>query len=153
VFGPQKGASPTDIPMLEARLAALGFAPEIAEHPGAGAAGGLGAALLSLGATITSGIELVLDLTGWHDRLRGADLVVTGEGSVDASTLDGKVVAGIVAAAVSARVPVVVFGGLVDSDAAARLRERGEVEVVALSGDPSRAAADLRALGGRLAAV
>ena len=120
VFGPQKGAAPDDIPLLEARLAALGFPPEVAQHPGAGAAGGLGAMLLSMGAELVSGIDLVLELTGWHEQLRGADLVITGEGSVDGSTADGKAVSGIVAAASGAGVPVVVFGGLVDPDAAER---------------------------------
>ncbi len=150
VFGPQKGAAPDDIPLLEARLAGIGFPREIAEHPGAGAAGGLGAMLLSMGAELVSGIDLVLELTGWHASLAEADLVVTGEGSVDGSTADGKAVSGIVTAASGAGVPVVVFGGLVDPDAAASLRARGVTEVVALSGDIGSAAEDLFALGRRL---
>ena len=152
VFGPQKGATPDDVPLLEARLAALGFPPEVAQHPGAGAAGGLGAMLLSMGAELLSGIDLVLELTGWHDELRRADLVITGEGSVDGSTADGKAVSGIVAAASGAGVLVVVFGGLVDPDAAELLRERGVAEVVALSGDITRAADDAFELGRRLGA-
>ena len=147
VFGPQKGAAPDDVPLLESRLAALGFPPDIVQHPGAGAAGGLGAMLLSMGAELVSGIDLVLELTGWHASLAGADLVITGEGSVDGSTADGKAVSGIVAAASGTGVPVVVFGGLVDSDAAARLRASGVAEVVALSGDIGSAADDLFILG------
>jgi glycerate kinase len=150
VYGPQKGAAPDDIPLLEERLAGIGFPREIAEHPGAGAAGGLGAMLLSMGAELVSGIDLVLELTGWHAALAEADLVITGEGSVDGSTTDGKAVSGVVAAASEAGVPVVVFGGLVDPDAAASLRARGATEVVALSGDIGRAAEDLFALGRRL---
>ena len=150
VFGPQKGATPNDVPLLEARLAGIGFPRDVAQHPGAGAAGGLGAMLLSMGADLVSGIDLVLELTGWHAALAEAELVITGEGSVDGSTADGKAVSGIVAAASAAGVPVVVFGGLVDPDAAERLRSRGAVEVVALSGDIRAAASDLLALGRRL---
>jgi glycerate kinase len=150
VFGPQKGAAPDDIPLLEARLVALDFPPDVAQHPGAGAAGGLGAMLLSMGADLVSGIDLVLDLTGWHAALADADLVITGEGSVDGSTADGKAVSGVVSAASGAGVPVVVFGGLVDPDAAASLRARGVAEVVALSGDIRAAARDLFDLGRRL---
>jgi glycerate kinase len=150
VFGPQKGATPDDIPLLEARLAALDLPPDVVRRPGAGAAGGLGAMLLSMGADLVPGIDLVLELTGWHAALAGADLVITGEGSVDRSTADGKAVSGIVTAASGAGVPVVVFGGLVDPDAAADLRSRGATEVVALSGDIGSASADLFALGRRL---
>jgi glycerate kinase len=150
VYGPQKGAAPDDIPLLEERLAGIGFPREIAEHPGAGAAGGLGAMLLSMGAELVSGIDLVLELTGWHAALAEADLVITGEGSVDSSTADGKAVSGVVAAASGSGVPVVVFGGLVAPDAAASLRARGVTEVVALSGDIGSAAEDLFALGRRL---
>jgi glycerate kinase len=151
VFGPQKGARPADIPRLEARLASMGFAPEITRRPGAGAAGGLGAMLLSMGAEITSGIELVLDLTGWHDAVRRADLVVTGEGCVDLSSTEGKVVSGVCAAADASGVPAVVFGGLVQPDGADRLREAGAIGVIPLSGRPTHAAADLTDLGSTLA--
>ncbi|HCU50337.1 MAG TPA: glycerate kinase, partial [Micromonosporaceae bacterium] len=80
--------------------------------PGAGAAGGVGfAALAFLGATIQSGIELLLGLLGFADRLSGARLVVTGEGSLDAQTLRGKAVAGVAAAAARAGVPVFAVAG------------------------------------------
>lgn len=87
-FGPQKGASPEAVEQLEARLAA---APELAGFatvPGAGAAGGLGAAFAALGAELVPGAELVLDAIGLHDRLRGAALAVTGEGTVDRTTME-----------------------------------------------------------------
>jgi glycerate kinase len=151
VFGPQKGATARDIPRLERRLAGLDFPAEVAEHPGAGAAGGIGAMLLHMGATLTSGIKLVLELTGWHDQLRDAGLVITGEGTVDHSSLEGKVVSGVAYAAVSAGVPVVVFGGRVVPEAADALRRAGVAAVLPLSGEPRRAANDLRLLGDSLA--
>ncbi|MEI4272709.1 glycerate kinase [Klenkia sp. LSe6-5] len=153
VFGPQKGARPADIPVLEQRLADLGFPPEVADAPGAGAAGGLGAALLALGARLRPGIELVLELTGWTAAVATADLVVTGEGSVDASSADGKVAAGVCVAAAAAGVPVVVFGGQVATGAAAALRALGATAVLPLSGDRARAAEDLVDLGRHLARV
>lgn len=151
VFGPQKGARPADVPVLEQRLAALGFAPEVADAPGAGAAGGLGAALLDLGARLRPGIQLVLGLTGWADAVATADLVVTGEGSVDSSSAEGKVAAGVCTAASAVGVPVVVFGGRVAPGGAAGLRALGATAVLPLSGDKARAADDLVELGRHLA--
>ncbi|WP_197379298.1 glycerate kinase family protein [Mycolicibacterium mengxianglii] len=150
VFGPQKGASPTDVVELERRLAGLGHPVAIADHPGAGAAGGIGAMLLAMGATIESGIELVLSLTDWREAAESANLAVTGEGTVDLSSTEGKVVSGVIAAAGS-RLPVVVFGGRVHPDGAAALRGLGAVDVRPLSGSISDAATDLYALGAYLA--
>jgi glycerate kinase len=108
---------------------------------GSGAAGGLGAALASLGAELVPGARTLLDLVGFDP---GAfELVVTGEGRVDATTAEGKAPAEVVRRAASAGVPCVVFGGLVSEPLPG-------VETVALSGDPSRAAADLVELGLRL---
>jgi glycerate kinase len=82
------------------------------DHPGAGAAGGVGFALLAaLGAELRSGIDLILDLTGFRARLDGVDLVVTGEGALDEQTLHGKAPAGVAAAARDAGVPVVAVCG------------------------------------------
>jgi glycerate 2-kinase len=150
VFGPQKGASPDDVVALERRLAELNHPAAVRDHPGAGAAGGLGAMLLAMGAGIESGIELVLSLTGWHAAAASAQLVVTGEGTVDLSSTDGKVVSGVIAAA-GPGLPVVVFGGRVQPDGAAALRELGAAEVRPLSGDIDAAAADLRVLGAEVA--
>ncbi|WP_326821368.1 glycerate kinase [Streptosporangium sp. NBC_01756] len=131
VYGPQKGASPEEVKLLEgalARLAAVaahthGLAGAIehdgivrpmgvAAQPGAGAAGGVGfAALAFLAADIRPGIEYLLDLLGFHDRLDGARLVITGEGSLDEQTLHGKAPAGVAAAAAKAGVPVVAVCG------------------------------------------
>jgi glycerate kinase len=88
---------------------------ELREAPGAGAAGGVGfAALALLGATMRPGIELLLDLLGFDEALRGARLVVTGEGCLDAQTLHGKAPAGVAAAAARAGVPVVAVAGRVE---------------------------------------
>ncbi|GAA4230927.1 glycerate kinase [Streptosporangium album] len=131
VYGPQKGASPEEVKLLEGaltRLAAVaahthGLAGAIehdgivrpmgvAAQPGAGAAGGVGfAALAFLSADIRPGIEYLLDLLGFHDRLDGARLVITGEGSLDEQTLRGKAPAGVATAAAKAGVPVVAVCG------------------------------------------
>jgi glycerate kinase len=90
VYGPQKGASPDDVEVLDAGLRnwASVAGPEFAGRPGAGAAGGVGfAAMAVLGARMRPGIELLLDLLGFDDALAGAELVVTGEGSLDRQTL------------------------------------------------------------------
>jgi len=118
VFAPQKGATAEDISRLEAGLevwstlvtAAVGR--DETQTPGAGAAGGTGfAALALLDATVRSGIELVLELTGFAQALVGADLVVTGEGSLDGQSLAGKAPVGVQAVAARARVPVIAVAG------------------------------------------
>ena len=86
IFGPQKGASKADIPVLTERL--LGLC--LPRGPRTGAAGGLGAKLLSLGATLVDGAEEMLQVLGFDQALEGCDAVVTGEGRLDASTLEGK---------------------------------------------------------------
>ncbi len=141
VFSRQKGASAEDARELEARLVAdPGLAP-YADLPGAGAAGGLGAALAALGAELVAGAELVLDAIGFDPR--GYDLVVTGEGTVDATTARGKAPGAVIGRCRDAGVRCVVFGGLVADPLEG-------VETVALSGDPGRAREDLVALGRRL---
>jgi glycerate kinase len=121
VYGPQKGATPADVAVLEAALArwaaALGRAVGDgavgrADEPGAGAAGGIGyACLAALGAERRPGIDVVLGLTAFGEVLPGARFVVTGEGSLDAQTLHGKAPAGVAAAARAAGVPVVAVAG------------------------------------------
>lgn len=139
-FGPQKGADRDAVVELEARLAADRVLAPFAALPGAGAAGGLGAALAALGAELVAGARVVADAAGLRGRLGGAALVVTGEGQVDETTLEGKVPAEVARAAAEANVPCVVFGGRV-------LAAPAGVEVRALSGDPSRARGDLARLG------
>jgi glycerate 2-kinase len=144
LYGPQKGASASDVVELERRLAALPELAPFAELPGSGAAGGLGAALAALGATLVPGAELVLEAIGFRQRLEGAALAVTGEGQVDGTTLEGKAPGAVAAACRAAGVRCVVAGGRV-------VEPLPEVETVALSGDPERTEGDLRALGAELA--
>ena len=128
VFGPQKGATEAIVAELEAgltRLAAL-LPPGTAERPGAGAAGGLGAGLLGwLGAEMQSGIDLVLDTIGFDAHLHGADWVWTGEGRIDAQTLQGKAISGVLRRARVRGVPVLAFGGAVETGAAEALTAAG----------------------------
>ncbi|MBT2593789.1 glycerate kinase [Arthrobacter sp. ISL-72] len=121
IFGPQKGATPEDVKILDAALARFVdvLAAEIgsravraADAPGAGAAGGVGyAAIAVLAATRRPGIDVVLEFTGLADRLAGADLVITGEGSLDEQSLLGKTPMGVARAAARAGVPVVAVCG------------------------------------------
>lgn len=136
VFGPQKGATPEQVVALDAtlaRLAEVSGRGRVADLPGSGAAGGLGWALLAfLGARARPGIELVAEVTGLAAAVSGADLVLTGEGSVDAQTLSGKTVAGVVALAAGCGVPVVVLAGRVSPEAQALL-DRGVVALVPIN--------------------
>lgn len=144
LFGPQKGASPEDVRELEERLAAMDELRPYAELPGAGAAGGLGAALAALGAELVPGAEAVLDLVSFDERVRESDLVVTGEGRVDETTREGKAPAAVVDRCLRAGVRCVVFGGVVSAELVG-------AETVSLSGDPARVELDLEELGHRLA--
>jgi glycerate kinase len=118
VYGPQKGATPTQVHELDSALThfadvvAATTGVDLRDHAGAGAAGGVGfAALAVLGAEFRPGVDLVLDLVGFHRRFSRADLVVTGEGAMDEQTLHGKAPAGVAAAARAADVPVVAVCG------------------------------------------
>lgn len=124
VFGPQKGASPEDVALLDEGMrryaacvrAAVGR--DVEQVPGAGAAGGLGAACLAfLDAPLRSGIETVLDLMGFENLLGQADLVVTGEGHADSQTAHGKVVSGVAAACRRHGVPCIALVGGMDPGA------------------------------------
>jgi glycerate kinase len=121
VYGPQKGASAQDVTSLEdglrrwADVAERTLGRRVRDEPGAGAAGGLGfAALAFLGATTRPGIELMLDLLSFTGHLRGARLVITGEGALDRQTLHGKAPVGVARATASAApgVPVVAVAGI-----------------------------------------
>jgi glycerate 2-kinase len=139
VFAAQKGATTEQLPELEARMTPL---LAYADVPGAGAAGGLGAAFLSLGAELRPGAAMILDLLRF-DPAR-YDLVVTGEGTVDATTVRGKAPGEVAHRCRDAGARCVVFGGRV-------VEPVPGVETVALSGDPARAHADLTELGRLLA--
>lgn len=163
VYGPQKGASPDDVAALDAALAryarvlAEAVGPRAAEYaaaPGAGAAGGVGyGALVGLGAAFRPGIEVMLDVLGFAAALERADLVITGEGSLDAQTLHGKAPAGVAAAARRRGVPVVAVCGAL-SLSAAELRGAGILgayAIASLEPDRERCMADAGRLLERLA--
>jgi glycerate kinase len=117
VYGPQKGATPADVETLQsalehwADLVASVVGRDWRDAPGAGAAGGAGFAALALGAELRSGADAVLDLVGFDEVVTGADLVVTGEGSLDAQSLRGKAPVGVVRRAMRLGVPVVAVCG------------------------------------------
>ena len=140
LFGPQKGALAEDVAALEQRLASLVDLQPHAKRPGAGAAGGLGAALASLGAELVPGAEYVLEALRFRERAAVVDLVVTGEGAVDRTTLLGKAPGEALRLCRELGVRCAVFGG----------RVADGLEAHALSGDPSRAREDLEDLGFRL---
>jgi glycerate kinase len=141
-FGPQKGADASAVEELERRLASLGELVPYRDLPGAGAGGGLGAALVALGGELRSGAELVLDLLGFDQRARDADLVITGEGTVDATTFEGKAPGVVVRRCEALGVRCELFGGLVAPG----------FDAHPLSGQVDRAADDLVRLGERLGA-
>lgn len=114
MFGPQKGADAAAVARLEQRLREQAAGRPEAGWPGAGAAGGLGFALLTLGARRVSGAALVGERLDLPARVTAADLVVTGEGAYDASSLRGKVTAYVARLAMEAGVPCVVLAGRVE---------------------------------------
>jgi glycerate kinase len=167
VYGPQKGASPEQVAQLDAALAHWADVVEEVtgrderHHAGAGAAGGVGfGAVAVLGASMRSGIDLLLELVGFDaalQRLTSDDLVVTGEGSLDEQTLHGKAPAGVAAAAAARGIPVVAVCGRATLDPE-RLRDAGFQAAYAISdieSDPQRsldeAAPLLEQIGERLA--
>jgi len=133
VYGPQKGANPDMAAELDdalshyAQVLRRDLGQDIADRSGAGAAGGLGAALLAfMGAQMQSGIDLVLDAARFNTHAQGADWVFTGEGRIDAQTLHGKTIAGVLARCVSlGGIPAIAFGGSVDGAAADALAAQG----------------------------
>jgi glycerate 2-kinase len=166
VYGPQKGATPDQIGELDSglrRWAAVVAAATGADRsgdPGAGAAGGVGfAALAVLGAERHLGIELMLDLVNFDTALHGADLVITGEGSLDTQTLAGKAPVGVAQAAARRGIPVVAVVGR-STLTAGELTRAGIAAVYtlgALEPDPARSSAEasvlLRRIGQALARV
>jgi glycerate 2-kinase len=164
VFGPQKGAGPQEVETLErglrqwSQLVSEATGRKDPERPGAGAAGGTGyAALALLNAEIRPGIELILDLINFDAHVVGADLVVTGEGSLDEQSLAGKAPIGVARAAARAGVPVVAVAGRLQLSSQ-RLQEAGISTAYALSDlepDPARSIANastlLRQMGAKIA--
>lgn len=122
VFAPQKGASPAQVVLLTRRLERLAqvyrddFGVDVQALTGSGAAGGLAGGLAALGATLTGGFDVVAEHIDLAGRIEGADLVMTGEGFVDAESFDGKVVGGVAELAAETRVPLLIVAGDADPD-------------------------------------
>lgn len=124
IFGPQKGAAPEMVEMLDralnrfARLAPEGRNVDLSLAPGAGAAGGAGFAFLAfLDASLESGVSIVIDEIGLEEDIRDADIVVTGEGRLDAQTVMGKAPAGVASLAKKHSKPVIAFAGCASENA------------------------------------
>lgn len=164
VYGPQKGASPDDVAVLDAALthytsvleAAIGSrAADLALSPGAGAAGGIGyGALVGLGASFRPGIEVMLDVLGFESALSRATLVITGEGSLDEQTLHGKAPAGVAAAARARNIEVIAVCGrlALPPEALGRAGIRRAYALTDLEKDPAVCMAQAGPLLERLAA-
>lgn len=144
VFAPQKGATAQEVEVLEERLCRFarkteeeGWAsPDLAQYPGAGAAGGLGYALMAyMGARMQSGIETVLSQLRFDEAVKGADLVLTGEGRSDRQTLMGKAPVGVLHHGIKVGVPVALLSGAVDDEAALKAAGFAFVESIN-AGDP-----------------
>lgn len=138
VFGPQKGADAATVALLDQRLERWSIelaeisGSSVADRAGAGAAGGLGAALLAAGARITPGAALVGSLTGRRAAVTAADLVLTGEGRLDSQSLRGKVVASLAAEARDVATPLTVLAGQVSLDEA-QWRAMGATDVFSMA--------------------
>jgi glycerate 2-kinase len=136
VFAPQKGASSAQVGLLTARLQGLAiryldeYGVDVRAIPGSGAAGGLAGGLAAVGARLLPGFELVAEHLSLDERVATADVIVTGEGYLDAQSLDGKVVGGMVTMAAAAGRPLVVIVGDADTGAVAQLD--GDVRVISL---------------------
>ncbi|RRR42354.1 glycerate kinase [Mycolicibacter terrae] len=138
VFGPQKGADAATVAVLETRLSAWATeldgaaGRQVSAASGAGAAGGIGAALLALGGTAESGADIVARRTGLAAALADADVLVTGEGRFDEQSLHGKVIGSLCTAARARQLPVLVLAGQIDLDEPA-LRSAGVVAARAIA--------------------
>ncbi|MFF8841532.1 glycerate kinase [Streptomyces sp. NPDC015127] len=147
VYGPQKGATPEDVAELDKALAhyAAVLGPDLADAPGAGAAGGIGyGALVALRARFRPGIEVMLDVLGFAPALERATLVITGEGSLDEQTLHGKAPAGVAAAARAQGIEVVAVCGrlALPPEALGRAGIRRAYALTALEPDPAKCMAE-----------
>jgi glycerate kinase len=123
VYGPQKGATPEMVAVLErdltrfARIIARDLGVEVAKVPGAGAAGGLGAGLKAfLAAELVPGVEVVAEAVGLAEKMAGADLVITGEGKLDGQSAFGKTPVGVARLAKKEGIPVVALAGALGAD-------------------------------------
>lgn len=136
VFAPQKGATPAQVAMLTQRLQQLAqryendFGVDVTKLPGAGAAGGLAGALAALGATVMPGFDIVAEEVGFDDAIRNTDLVITGEGLLDDTSFDGKVVGSVWDYATEAGTKMAAIVGDIDEAMDEQLRK--QLHVVSL---------------------
>ncbi|MBL7648995.1 MAG: glycerate kinase [Candidatus Hydrogenedentes bacterium] len=142
VYGPQKGATPEDVLILDhalshfATVVARDMRVSLGDMPGAGAAGGLAGGLMAFaGAKLENGLDLIATLCGLHQALAGADLVITGEGSLDHQSTFGKTPSGIARIARAFNVPVIALGGRVAHEADA-LRDHGVTAIFSICPGP-----------------
>jgi glycerate kinase len=140
VFGPQKGASDAQVALLTRRLAQLAdqydqrTGVDVREIPGGGAAGGLAGGLAAIGAQLEPGFDVVAGAAGLETALDGIDLVVTGEGRLDATSFEGKVVGGVLEWATDAGVPhAAVIAGQVTTEARDEVALHAGVQLLALT--------------------
>ena len=149
VFAPQKGATPAQVALLRRRLERLAqiyvrdYGVDVTERPGSGAAGGLAGGLAAAGAELVAGFDVVAEAISLPERIAGADLVVTGEGTVDGDSFEGKVVGGVVELATEAGVPVLVIAGEVLADELPELPASVEVVSLVPRFGPERVVADV----------
>jgi glycerate kinase len=153
VYAPQKGASEYDVELLERGLSRLAevvsatLVPGVEDRPGAGAAGGLGFGLMAfLGAEVRPGVEVVMEAVGFEDKLSACDLVVTGEGRLDAQTAYGKTVTGVARAAGQRGIPVLALGGEV-AEGAEKLHELGVTAMLGIASGPLSREESMRLAG------
>ncbi len=153
VYGPQKGATPQMVKELDRALARYAevikrdLDKDVANVPGSGAAGGLGAGLMAfLDATLHRGVDLVIEAVGLADKVKSADLVITGEGSVDGQTVYGKTPVGVARVAKSFNKPVVAVAGTIGAGAEAVYGHGVDVVVGILEGPTSLDTAMARAV-------
>ena len=137
VFAPQKGATPAQVRLLTGRLERLAqvyrsdFGVDVTDIDGSGAAGGLAGALAALGATLMPGFDIVAEETGFDEEVKQHDLVITGEGLLDATSFDGKVVGSVVDYAERIGTPVMSIVGDIDAGLDASLIARARAESLA----------------------
>ena len=150
VYGPQKGATAQVVAELDAALLNLAavvkrdLGQDVLERPGSGAAGGLGAGLIAFaGGELRSGIDMVCEVLGFDDLLDGADLVITGEGRADRSTIYDKAPVGVARRALAKGVPTILLaGGL--GPGYEELYQHGIASIVTISDRPMNFAQSLR---------
>ncbi len=140
MFGPQKGATPDQVLMLDAglehmaRVVKRDLGVDVLNLEGAAAAGGMGAGIVAyLGASLHSGIETVLETTGFDDLLKASDLVFSGEGKFDVQSLHGKVVVGVAERCKKAGKPLIAVAGMVDDAVVGAAEEAGVSHVCSIN--------------------